>query len=555
MNVTSLRRPANKPKRPAWRAPGPAKVPSWSARPPAQVVRRTTRTTVVQVDDAQLFAEEAPRAPPARVAAAPPPPPPPAWSPGTPRAASPPPPPFVHQGVVEWSPPQPEDADDDIVWARPRPLPRPAPAPVLQASDRAVREQQPPRSPLEKLESLAAGDSDDSDDESASMPRDSDDASSAASPPARPNVRDDAGPASPTTMEAVGLLVEHAARLEDEVRRRTGVLEDEVIRLRTEGAAQETAALRGELAELRAAILGAVRRDPEPHDEIEKLRNEVAELRASARLPPEDLGDALAAVTRAAVDKVAAVRNQVADRHWVPEDAAAPTGVEQASADRHRAQDDDAAERTGVEQAPVGDATGRGPLGAADDGRRPRLLVPHGDARDDVGAARASHRAGGRGGGAGGDGPRARRAGRPDRRARGEAGGSTTRRCPGARFYGAAGGRLGAADGADGRRLLVPYRDARDDVGAARARGCADACSATRRRAGARLPRRRPSLPRRPRLPRSPCLRRAASRRSSSCARRSRASARCWTARTPPPRRRGPTTPSWRASSATSSAR
>ena len=61
MNVTSLRRPANKPRRPAWRAPGPAKVPSWSARPPAQVVRRTTRTTVVQVDDAQLFAEEAPR--------------------------------------------------------------------------------------------------------------------------------------------------------------------------------------------------------------------------------------------------------------------------------------------------------------------------------------------------------------------------------------------------------------------------------------------------------------------------------------------------------------
>ena len=130
-----------------------------------------------------------------------------------------------------------------------------------------------------------------------------------------------------------------------------------MIRLRTEGAAQETAALRGELAELRAAILGAVRRDPEPHDEIEKLRNEVAELRASARLPPEDLGDALAAVTRAAVDKVAAVRNQVADRHWVPEDAAAPTGVEQASADRHLAQDDDAAEQTGVEQAsPVGDA-------------------------------------------------------------------------------------------------------------------------------------------------------------------------------------------------------
>ena len=32
-------------------------------------------------------------------------------------------------------------------------------------------------------------------------------------------------------------------------------------------------------------------------------------------------------------------------------DAVAPTGVEQASADRHRAQDDDAAERTGVEQA------------------------------------------------------------------------------------------------------------------------------------------------------------------------------------------------------------
>ena len=331
MNVTSLRRPANKPRRPAWRAPGPAKVPSWSARPPAQVVRRTTRTTVVQVDDAQLFAEEAPRAPPARVAAAPPPPPP-AWSPGTPRAASPPPPPFVHQGVVEWSPPRPEDADDDIVWARPRPLPRPAPAPVLQASDRAVREQQPPRSPLERLESLAADGSDDSDDESASMPRDSDDASSAASPPAR-TLRDDAGPASPTTMEAVGLLVEHAARLEDEVRRRTGVLEDEVIRLRTEGAAQETAALRGELAELRAAILGAVRRDPEPHDEIERLRDEVAELRASARLPPEDLGDALAAVTRAAVDKVAAVRNQVADRHWVPEDAAAPTRVEQTSAE------------------------------------------------------------------------------------------------------------------------------------------------------------------------------------------------------------------------------
>ena len=54
-------------------------------------------------------------------------------------------------------------------------------------------------------------------------------------------------------MEAVGLLVEHAARLEDEVRRRTGVLEDEVIRLRTEGAAQETAALRGELVELRPA--------------------------------------------------------------------------------------------------------------------------------------------------------------------------------------------------------------------------------------------------------------------------------------------------------------
>ena len=194
-------------------------------------------------------------------------------------------------------------------------------------------EQQPPRSPLERLESLAADGSDDSDDESASMPRDSDDASSAASPPARPHVRDDAGPASPTTMEAVGLLVEHAARLEDEVRRRTGVLEDEVIRLRTEGAAQETAALRGELAELRQAILGAVRRDPEPRDEIEKLRDEVAELRASARLPPEDLGDALAAVTRAAVDKVAAVRNQVADRHWVPEDAAAPTRVEQASAE------------------------------------------------------------------------------------------------------------------------------------------------------------------------------------------------------------------------------
>ena len=109
-----------------------------------------------------------------------------------------------------------------------------------------------------------------------------------------------------------------------------------MIRLRTEGAAQETAALRGELAELRQAILGAVRRDPEPHDEIEKLRNEVAELRASARLPPEDLGDALAAVTRAAVDKVAAVRNQVADRHWVPEDAAAPTGVDKLR-DRHRA--------------------------------------------------------------------------------------------------------------------------------------------------------------------------------------------------------------------------
>ena len=58
-------------------------------------------------------------------------------------------------------------------------------------------------------------------------------------------------------MEAVGLLVEHAARLEDEVRRRTGVLEDEVIRLRTEGAAQETAALRGALAALRARVIAS----------------------------------------------------------------------------------------------------------------------------------------------------------------------------------------------------------------------------------------------------------------------------------------------------------
>ena len=352
MNVTSLRRPANKPRRPAWRAPGPAKVPSWSARPPAQVVRRTTRTTVVQVDDAQLFAEEACRARRRRArrgraaaAAAR------AWSPGTPRAASPPPPPFVHQGVVEWSPPRPEDADDDAGRARPGrcrgPRRRPSSQPRQSRPTNNSRRGRPSRSSSRSRPTAATT----ATTSLRPCPRDSDDASSAAPPPARPNVRDDDGPASPTTMEAVGLLVEHAARLEDEVRRRTGVLEDEVIRLRTEGAAQETAALRGELAELRQAILGAVRRDPEPHDEIERLRDEVAELRASARLPPEDLGDALAAVTRAAVDKVAAVRNQVADRHWVPEDAAAPTGVEQASADRHRAQDDDAAERTGVEQA------------------------------------------------------------------------------------------------------------------------------------------------------------------------------------------------------------
>ena len=176
-----------------------------------------------------------------------------------------------------------------------------------------------------------------------------------------------------------------------------------MIRLRTEGAARRPprsgASSRSSGGDPRRR-----RRDPEPHDEIAQLRDEVAELRASARLPSEDLGDALAAVTRAAVDKVAAVRNQVADRHWVPEDAAS-TGVEQASADRHRAQDDEAAQRTGVEQAsPAVDE----PQAPAEDPWAPlttadgRLLVPHGDARDDVGAARASYGAGGRGGGAGG---------------------------------------------------------------------------------------------------------------------------------------------------------
>ena len=99
-----------------------------------------------------------------------PPPPPPAWSPGTPRAASPPPPPFVHQGVVEWSPPRPEDADERPVSGAAPALPRPALGARPPSELQAVRAQQPPRSPLEKLESLAADDSDDSDDESASMP-------------------------------------------------------------------------------------------------------------------------------------------------------------------------------------------------------------------------------------------------------------------------------------------------------------------------------------------------------------------------------------------------
>jgi len=321
MNVTSLRRPAPRPSRPAWRAPGPATVPNWSARPPEHFLRRAAVSPTSRVqcgraraptDDAGLFAEETPRAapppvfaeefprapPPTRVAATPPPP----WSPGTPPPRPPPPPPFVHEGVVEWSPPQPKTPEnDDIVWARPRPLPRPAQIP-------------PPRSPLDRLESLA---------------HDSDDASSVASraADATPALRRDEL-ASPTTMEAVGLLVEHAARLEDEVRRRTGELEDEVSRLRSDGAAQEHGALRGELAELKEAILGAVASKPPDATalEIARLREDVAALRASARLPSEDLGDALAAVTRAAVDKVASMRSGTAvdpdDQHWAPDAAA-----------------------------------------------------------------------------------------------------------------------------------------------------------------------------------------------------------------------------------------
>ena len=302
MNVTSLRRPAPRPSRPAWRAPGPATVPNWSARPPEHFLRRAAASPTaprVQYDDAGLFAEEAPRAPPPpRVAAAPHTP----WSPGTPPPRPPPPPLFVHEGVVEWSPPQPEtpDDNDDIVWARPRPLPRPAQIP-------------PPRSPLDRLELLA---------------HDSDDATSDASraADATPALRRDEL-ASPTTMEAVGLLVEHAARLEDEVRRRTGELEDEVSRLRSDSAAQEHGALRGELAELKEAILGAVAsKPPDAALEIARLREDVAALRASARLPSEDLGDALAAVTRAAVDKVASMRSGTAvdpgDQHWAPDAAA-----------------------------------------------------------------------------------------------------------------------------------------------------------------------------------------------------------------------------------------